>query len=533
MSSTPAYRPSPSPTSTVIDLLLLDSTRPADTPVLIFEDGPEISRSQLRDLVEGFAGYLRDRVSPGSVVAIMMENRAEFLIACLAVIAVRAAFLPVNPASGRVDGTNVLRGARATLAVADEGGRAAIEAWRPDLPDLCDVITVTGVEPRGLPHSTRRFDLAMAECRPTDTIAIAFTSGTTGLPKGCMVDHRWALRTTDAALRVHTYGPDDRIFYPVKFVYLDGFNALLRAMRCGGAYVAARKFSVSRYWNVVRAHRVTILSTIASMPIWLLKAEPDPSDRHHDVRFAIQAHIPRELHHDLDRRWGFPWLENYGMMEAGLIARVPVGLADELRGSGSAGPPVADRTVTILGPDDVPALVGSLGEIAVSGPAMFRGYLDRPDATASLMRGGWLHTGDLGRLDGRGFLYVVGRLKDVVRRSGENVSPEEVEGVLRSHPAVRDVAVIGVPDIERGQELKAFIELVQADAAVPTDDLIAFCRARLSPYKVPRYFESVAALPRSTSMRVRKDVLRSHADPDQQSASVGSTASGAGGDRDG
>lgn len=494
--------------NTVIELLLADSERATQTPVLIFEDGLEITRSQLRELVEGFAGYLRQRIHPGAVVAIMMENRAEFLIACLSTIAARAAFVPVDPAAGRVDGTNVLSAARATLAIVDERGRAAIESWRAGLPDLREIVVLHGAEPRGLPHSSSRFDLRTAECEPTDTIAIAFTSGTTGLPKGCMVDHEWAMRTTDAALRIHAYGPGDRIFYPVKFVYLDGLNALLRAMRCGGAYVAARRFSVSRYWDVVRTHRVTILSTIASMPVWLLKAPPDPRDRRHTVRFAIQAHIPRELHHELDRRWGFPWLENYGMMEAGLISRVPVELADELRGSGSAGPPAPDRTVAILDHEGRPAPAGEVGEIAVRGPGMFRGYLDRPDATAVLMRGGWLHSGDLGRVDERGFVYVVGRLKDVVRRSGENVSPEEVEGVLRSHPAVSDAAVIGVPDAERGQELKAFVELVDRDAALPTDDLIAFCRERLSRHKVPRYFESVRTLPRSTSMRVQKNVLR-------------------------
>jgi crotonobetaine/carnitine-CoA ligase len=492
----------------VIDLLQVARERVPDKPVLIFEDGLQVTRQELANLVEGFAGKLAGTLQPGDRAAIIMDNRAEFMIASLAVIAHRAAYVPVNPASGRVDGLGVLRASRATVAIVDGSSKALLDSWRPELPDLREVFVVGDEEPTGLPTGGGKLDLRSAACQPDDIIAIPFTSGTTGIPKGCMTDHVRILRSTDVAMRVHAHSPEDRFFCPVQFFYLDAFSWLVRALRCDAVFIAVRKFSVSRFWDVVRTQRVTMLSTIATMPVWLLKAEPTSRDREHNVRFAVHAHVPRELHEELDRRWGFPWMENYGMMEAGLIARVPLELAAELRGSGSAGPVVDDRVVRIVDDNDDPVPTGSVGEIITQGPGMFRGYLDSPEATDQILRNGWLHTGDLGRLDERGLLFVVGRKKDVVRRSGVNVSPEEVEEVLRACPGILDAAVVGVPDVDRGEELEAHLLLKDQKRAVAPEDIVKFCEGTLAPHKIPRYFRFVTELPLNASMRVRKEALR-------------------------
>jgi crotonobetaine/carnitine-CoA ligase len=151
------------------------------------------------------------------------------------------------------------------------------------------------------------------------------------------------------------------------------------------------------------------------------------------------------------------------------------------------------------------------GEFLVKGPGLMRGYLSRPEATAEALRDGWLHTGDLGRRDERGYYYFVGRKKDIIRRSGENLAAAEVEEVLRSHPNVLDVAVLGVPDELRGEEVKAFVLPVEGhtEATVPPEELAAWCADRLAAYKVPRYIEyRTTDFPRTPSMRVQKDLLR-------------------------
>ena len=498
---------------TVVDLLRDSCDQWPDRPLLTLEDGPTVLRRDMRELVEGFAGSLTGLVSAGERVAIVMQNRAEFLIAFLAVVAARGVVVPVNPESGSTDALHILRSSGAVVAIVDESGSAHV-ADRDALPDLREVVRVSGEEPLGLPTARSRLDLADTGCQPEDILAVTFTSGTTGLPKGCMIDHLWALRVTDVALRIHPYGPEDRIFYPVKFFYMDAPLALLRALRCGGSYVAARRFSVSRFWPMVRRHQVTILSTIASMPAWLLKEQPSSNDRDHSVRFAIQAQIAAELHVEMDARWGFPWLENYGMTEAGLIARVPLELADELRGTGSAGPPAPEVEVRIVdgGLVDVPA--GRTGEILVRQPGMFRGYLGLPDATADLMERDWIRTGDLGRVDEHGYISVVGRIKDMIRRSGENVSAAEVEAILSLHPQILESAVIGVADSDHGEELKAYVRLaagVDSDEITP-EEFVRFCSEKLAPHKVPRYFEYVSDFARTPSMRIRKELLKASVD---------------------
>lgn len=493
---------------TVIELLLAASARCPEKPVLTFEDGLTLTRRQFVDRVESFAATLEPAVRAGDRVAVMMGNRAEFLIAALAVIAHRAAFVPVDPAAGDLDGFHVLEASRAVAAVADPAGATRLEGWRSRLAHLRTTFVVDGPEPDGLPSATGRIPLGRAACEAGDIVAVPFTSGTTGTPKGCLMDHVRILTNIEMAMHVHAYGPSDRIFYPVQFFYLDALNALVRALWCDGTFIAARRFSVSRFWGTVHDHNVTIISTIASMPVWLLKTPPDPRDRTSHVRFAVHSQVPRDLHEELDRRWGFPWLENYGMTESGLIARVPVELADELRGTGSTGPIVPSRRVRIQDANGSEVPTGDVGEIVVQGPGMFRGYLDDPEATQRIVRDGWLYTGDLGRIDERGFLYVSGRKKDIVRRSGENVNPEEVEAVLRSYPGILDAAVTGVPDVDRGEELEAHLQLRSDTPAPAPEDIARFCAERLAHHKVPRYIRFVPELPMNASMRVRKELLR-------------------------
>ena len=276
--------------------------------------------------------------------------------------------------------------------------------------------------------------------------------------------------------------------------------------------VVTRKFSVSRFWNVVRDHGVTVILGIGAIPVLLLKAAPSPRDRDHKVKRAIQLAIPPNLHQELVSRWGFPWLEGYGITEGNVLAAMPMSHADEMIGSGSMGVPCPEVSLKIVDPEGREAPVGTTGEVLVKGPGMMRGYLNQPEATREALAGGWLHTGDLARVDARGFLYFVGRTKDIIRRSGENVAAMEVENALKLHPKIMDAAVIAVPDEIRGEEIKAYVILVtgESSATVPPDEISAFCRTKLAPHKAPRYVEyRTEDFPRTASMRVRKEVLRS------------------------
>jgi carnitine-CoA ligase len=267
---------------------------------------------------------------------------------------------------------------------------------------------------------------------------------------------------------------------------------------------------------VVREQDVTVLFGIASTASLLLKTPAIGDDLDHPVRLAIQVGIPGPLHKDLVTRWGVPWVEAYGLTETGLIVCMPTVSAAEMVGSGSIGQPCPGADVRVVDPGGAEVADDVTGEIVVRAPGLMRGYLNRPEATEETYRGGWLHTGDLGRRDSKGFLYFQGRMKDIIRRAGENIAAAEVETVLRSHPGVLEVAAVPTPDSLLGEEVKVHVLLASGETAesVPPADLIAFSAARLARYKVPRFLEYRAEdFDRTPSMRVKKENLDRSSDP--------------------
>lgn len=503
---------------TLLDLFVPSCQEHPDRPAMIFEDGPMVSRGDLLKLSGRFAGHLRDRVSPGDVVAIMLDNRAEFMIAHLAACAVRATLVSINPTAKEHDTGHALRDSGAVLAVVGEENRELVEGLRESCPALREILVVGDGEPRGLAayeSDDGPLDLADAACEPEDITHIYYTSGTTGLAKGCMLDHVWWLRCVDIELRLNPKGADDRTLSCLPFYYADPAVMLACSIASGGTLVVMRRFSVSRFWDVVRAHDVTDMWVIASMPALLLKGEPRPAERDHRVRLAVAVGVQANIHQELVDRFGFPFVDNYGSTEATINTRIPLHVADEMVGSGSMGVAVPECQLRVVADDGKDLPDGAIGELLVRTPGLFRGYLNRPEATAEAVRDGWFHTGDLVTRDERGFLYFQGRKKDIIRRSGENVSATEIEEVIRSHPKVLEVAVIPVPDQLRGEEIKAYVLPMEGESpeTVPPTELVSWCSERLAAFKVPRYFEyRNTDFPRTPSLRVKKEELKAEAD---------------------
>ena len=239
---------------------------------------------------------------------------------------------------------------------------------------------------------------------------------------------------------------------------------------------------------------MTYFYCLASMPTLLLRMPPDPLDREHRVRAVQCSAIPPALHADLQARWGVGWHEAFGMTETGADIRVGAEEHAALVGSGCLGRPLRQREVRI----------DEQGQMWLRGPGMMLGYLgqDSPfDAD------GWFPTGDLARLDEQGRVYLTGRLKDMIRRSGENIAAVEVEEVLLSHPGVHLAAVVGVPDEVRGEEVMAFVVAPGADGP----ELQQWCAERLAPFKVPSVWALREELPLTASHRVEKAPLRAEA----------------------
>jgi crotonobetaine/carnitine-CoA ligase len=244
------------------------------------------------------------------------------------------------------------------------------------------------------------------------------------------------------------------------------------------------------------------------MPVLMLTTPPSPRDREHRVRVIQCSAIPPARHAELEERWGAPWYEVFGMTETGGDIHVTEIEHDALVGSGAIGVAKPGREARIVDSDGVDVTDGEIGELVLRGPGMMSGYDDEPEATAQVFRGGWLHTGDLARRDAAGVITLVGRLKEVVRRAGENVAAREVEDTLLAHPSVRMAAVVGVPDEIRGEEVKAYLVLTDPrDAQHAAAELGPFCAEHIAGFKVPRYWEVRDDLPRTASERVAKPEL--------------------------
>jgi crotonobetaine/carnitine-CoA ligase len=513
--------PDPAPGQARIEVddivtLALDACRAApEVPVIRFEDGVEISRADFLAAVDGFASWLHDRVAPGDRVAVMMHNRIEFMVAWIAVAAKGAVLVSMNHDARHHDALHVLADSGARVAVVDADAHGLIAELAPELPDLEHVVLVDGPEPRGLdPYTADAPGIAELRVDPDAVTNVYYTSGTTGPPKGCMLGHDYWTRFAGLFLDLYGMGPADRLLCCLQFFYGDPPWQLLASLRAGTTLIAMRRFSVSRFWEVVRENDVTQVFGLASIPALLLSAPPDPRDRDSKVRFGLQIGISKDLHAAMTERWGFPWMEGYGLTETGLVVGMPPGDAERMTGSGSIGLPVPGAEARVVADDGAEAPTGEPGEIWIKAPGLFKGYLNRPDASAEALVDGWMRTGDLGRRDEEGYLYFLGRRKDIIRRSGENVAATEVEQVLRAHPSVLEAAVVAVPDKLRGEEVKAYVALVEGESpdTVTPQQLIEHCTAELATYKVPRYIDYREEFPRTPSMRVRKSELIAEVD---------------------
>jgi acyl-CoA synthetase (AMP-forming)/AMP-acid ligase II len=348
----------------------------------------------------------------------------------------------------------------------------------------------------------------------SDGAPLNFTSGTsTGRPKAVV-----RLAAGQRLAQVDLYGlwgltAQDRILIVTPFFHGNGFGGAISSLGLGASVVFQRRFSATRFWPVVGVHRPTFFFTLMPIVNILLSLPPSDDDRTSSIRTVLALGASPQA--DLMRaRYGWQVLDFYGLTEAGGIA------STRLHGPqkpGAIGPLLPGKVIHLLDQDGETCAAGEVGEVCLECDHIgFGGYLDDPEASAAAVRDGLFHTGDLGRLDEDGFFSFVDRVKDIVRRGGENISSLEVEAVLADHPGVAEVAVLGWPDAVLGERVAAAIVPPVGGEPPELAELRAFAAERLAAYKLPERLVIVAALPRTTNGKVRKSELRRAADPSRQ-----------------
>ncbi|WP_433437629.1 AMP-binding protein [Nonomuraea sp. CA-141351] len=438
---------------------------------------------------DGLAAALIDKgVRPGDRVAIMMDNIPDWPLSWLATLKAGAITVPVNVRYRAADLEHVLRdsGAVATLTT---------EEHAPHIPGT--VYVLDSATPARIP--ARTYDVANFQ----------YTSGTTGFPKACMLTHDYWLRTARLVADQVRLRDDDVMLIAQPYSYMDPQWVTLLCLIGGIPLVVLPRFSASGFWASAREHGATLTYVLGSMPLLLHKQPPHGDDGAGRMRLVLCSGIRPDLHRAFEERWGAPWRELYGSTESGPDLGVPID-AEETVGTGAMGLPYPGKEVTL---DE------ETSEILVKGEPMMKGYWNHPEATAHAFRGGWYHTGDLGFRDEHGYIHHAGRLKDMVRRGGENISCSEVESVLTQHPAVLQAALVPVPDDLWGELPKAFLQLrpghaADADTAM---SVIEHAREHLARFKIPEYVEFVEEFALTPSARIEKRHLL-HPDRDQRAA---------------
>jgi acyl-CoA synthetase (AMP-forming)/AMP-acid ligase II len=504
-----------SPPATLSELISAQAARRPDQLALLFQARRWSYAEFQREVNRVANGFLRIGTKQGERVAFFLPNCAEFLFATFAVTKLGAVFVPLNPQYTAEEAEYVLHHSEAAIVLTAPELLPLVKSVEGKLRHLRQVI-VTGAAEHPGALSWERFVAGVAdqapraEIDPEDLASITYTSGTTDRPKGVMLSQYAYAFAPRMRARGLGWNESDRVLCVLPLFHVNALcHTCIAMLSVGGTIVLAERFSASRFWEEVREHGVTTSSLMRTIPQILLSLPEQPNDRDNPLRLIVTLLAP-EMHARFEERFGVTGVPSYSLTEDILSVIGPRNMPKEKLGS--CGLPLAPEVHVVAIHDESgrPLPARQAGEIVKRSPTVMKGYYKNPEATAKALRSGWLYTGDLGYLDEDGYLYFVDRLKDMVRRGDENISSEEVERVLNSHPAVAESAVIAVADPIRGEEVKAYIVLKPpaTPETVPPREIWDFCKPHLAAFKVPRYLEYRAELPKTPSSKVQKNILR-------------------------
>lgn len=450
----------------------------------------------------------RRGVRPGHRVLVMMGGCGTYLALWFAVSKLGAVEVPVNGAYRGAMLRHVLETAPVVAAVVEAPLRGVFLDAAAGLVDAADVI-----DPLAFAHDALD-DLGLtAEYRaavrtgPGDPAGVIFTSGTTGPSKGVVMSHRHQMSFGLFFAEIAGFRADDTAYNYLPFFHIAAKFVALGAMLQGGRMLLRPVFSLSRFWDDVRAYGATVCVAVGGL-CHLLNSQPErPDDADNPLRLIYAVPVPWEFKDRFERRFGLRLVEAYGGTESNLVVHSRL---DEDTPRGSCGRASEHFEVTIRDDDGYEAPRGQAGEVCVRPRhphTMMTGYLGLPEKTLEVMAGYWFHTGDRAHMDADGYVFFLDRMKDAIRRRGENISSYEVEIELLAHPAVREAAAVAVPSEHGEDEVMAVLSLLPGAGLDPAD-LIAFLQPRLPHFMIPRYVQILPDLPKTPTQKAEKHRLR-------------------------
>lgn len=509
-------------------VLLEDTAREHPDRVALVLDGTRLTYAEVDEAAARVAAGLAARgIGPGDRVALSCPNLPSFAVVYFGVLKAGATVVPLNVLLTDREITYHLQDSGAKAYFCFEGtdqlpmakaGRTAFDA----APD-CKHFVVIPAGPGGGSASEGALTLAeftadapagfdTVPTRETDTAVVLYTSGTTGSPKGAELTHSNMVQNALLSNRLFGTSPDDVHLVALPLFHSFGQTVQLNAGFASGATVVLLpRFEPGAALSAMERERVTFFAGVPTM-YWALlthqSAESfDPTAVAGNLRISVSggSALPVEVLKSFEERFGVPILEGYGLSETSPVATF--NRRDQPRKPGSIGRPVWGVEVRIVKDDGSDAEPGQPGEIHIRGHNVMKGYLNRPEATEEAIdRHGWFRTGDIGRRDPDGFLFIIDRTTDLIIRGGFNVYPRELEETLLTHPQVSLVAVAGVPHPSHGEEVKAYV-IRAPGATVTEEELVRWCRQNMAAYKYPRIIEFREALPMTATGKILKREL--------------------------
>jgi long-chain acyl-CoA synthetase len=475
-----------------------------------------------RESTQLAAGLRSLGIEKGDRVIVMMLNCPEVLISYQAIARAGAVIIPVLPLLKAPEIHFIAQNSAAKAIITGQVLLPLLQAALAGISTVQYVISVgdgegqvvayADVVAKGAAHADEYMRDLVEDLSPDDTAVILYTSGTTGNPKGVVLTHRNVVSNAVAArgsesdeeLRREDFNIQLAIL-PLAHAY--GLVASNAGYLNGVTFVMHPRFDTTAVLSAIERYRVNAFAGVPAMFVALLYTPDAEKYDTGSLRYCVSgsAPLPLAILEGFESKFNCQILEGYGLSEASAV--LTGHRLDMPRKPSSVGKPIEGVELLIVDDDDRPVAAGEVGEVIARGPNIMKGYYNMPDASRDALRNGWLHTGDMGRLDEDGYLYIVERKKDLIIRGGLNIYPRDVEEVLNSHPNVIESAVVGIPSERMGEEVKAF---VVASGTVDAEALKAYCRERLANYKTPSEIEFVNYLPRNLIGKIDKKELRKH-----------------------
>jgi long-chain acyl-CoA synthetase len=450
----------------------------------------------------------------------LVPNSVDWIVACFAIARAGCVSVPISCDATEPEIRYRLEDATCRAIVTGPGHLAMLRSMRVELSSLTHLIVAASsdVVTDATQDETSLATVLSAPQEPPrdpeaidETAFIVYTSGTTGKAKGVALTQRSMLWVTAACWApIARLNASDVVLsaLPLFHSYALNFSAL-SVLAVGASEVLLERFSTQEVWAQLQTGRFTVMPGVPTMFHYLLEQHRnDPPRRLPGIRVCISAGaiLPAALNREFEARFGVPLLDGYGITESSTM--VTMNWPDAPRVMGSCGLPLPGLAVRLVSPlDGLDVPPGEEGELIVRGPNIMQGYVNKPEETASVLRDGWYHTGDLARSDANGFLTITGRLKELIIRGGQNIAPAEVEEALLQHPGVVDCAVIGIAHAHLGEVPVACV-VARAGEQIDAEALRAHCARLLSSYKVPSIVHLVDAIPRTGSGKIMRFKLR-------------------------